>query len=109
MYIAKSVGVLSVAKMMGLIYACFGLIFAPIVLLIGAAGSFAGQSHVPLAGLFSVVGAMALPLIYGTLGFISGAIGALLYNLCAKWMGGLELELEEARRLKRFDIEAFRQ
>ena len=67
MYIAKSVGVLSVAKMMGLIYACFGLIFAPIVLLIGAAGSFAGQSHVPLAGLFSVVGAMALPLIYGTL------------------------------------------
>jgi hypothetical protein len=52
---------------------------------------------------------MALPLIYGTLGFFSGAIGALLYNFCAKWMGGLELELEEARRLKRFDIEAFRQ
>jgi hypothetical protein len=52
---------------------------------------------------------MALPLIYGTLGFFSGAIGALLYNFCAKWMGGLELELEEARRLKRLDIEAFRQ
>jgi hypothetical protein len=35
-----------------------------------------------------------MPVIYGVLGFISGLIGALLYNLLAKWVGGFELELE---------------
>jgi hypothetical protein len=28
------------------------------------------------------------------MGFVMGAIGALLYNLFAKWVGGFELELE---------------
>jgi hypothetical protein len=27
------------------------------------------------------------------MGFVMGAIGALLYNLLAKWVGGFELEL----------------
>ena len=59
MHIVKSVGVLSVAKIMGLIYACMGLIFAPLFLLIGAIGSFAGQSNtLPFAGIFGVVGAV---------------------------------------------------
>ena len=93
MHIVKSVGVLSVAKIMGLIYGCMGLIFAPIFLLIGVLGSFAGQSNGMFAGLFSVVGAIFLPLFYGVLGFIAGAIGALLYNLFARWVGGFELEL----------------
>jgi hypothetical protein len=94
MHIVKSVGVLSVAKIMGLIYACMGLIFVPFFLMIGALGSFAGQSNFPLAGLFSVVGAIFLPLFYGVLGFIAGALGALLYNLFAKLVGGFELELQ---------------
>jgi hypothetical protein len=28
------------------------------------------------------------------MGFVSGAIGALLYNLFARWVGGFELEME---------------
>jgi hypothetical protein len=95
MHIVKSVGVLSVAKIMGLIYACIGLIFAPLFLLMGAVGSFAGQSNTfPFAGIFSVVGAIVLPVIYGLFGFIAGAIGALLYNLFANSVGGFELQLE---------------
>ena len=35
-----------------------------------------------------------MPVLYGALGFIGGAIGALLYNLFAKWVGGFELEME---------------
>jgi hypothetical protein len=35
-----------------------------------------------------------MPLIYGLMGFVSGAIGGLLYNAFAGWMGGFELELE---------------
>jgi hypothetical protein len=94
MHIIKAVGVMSVAKIMGMIYACMGLLAAPIFLLIGLAGSFAGQQNNPLAGMFGVVGALVLPFVYGAMGFVMGAIGALLYNLFAKLVGGIELELD---------------
>jgi hypothetical protein len=94
MQIVKSVGVMSVAKITGLIYGCMGLIFAPIFLLIGLLGSFAGQDKIPFAGVFGVTFAMIMPILYGVMGFIAGAIAALLYNLLANWVGGFELELE---------------
>jgi hypothetical protein len=98
MHIVKSVGVLSVAKIMGLIYGCMGLIFAPLFLLMGLMGSAFGQQNSPLAGIFGVgfgIGfAVLMPVLYGAMGFVVGAVGALLYNLFAKWVGGLELELE---------------
>jgi hypothetical protein len=94
MHIVKSVGVLSVAKIMGLVYACMGLIFAPLFLLIGLLGSFAGQQKTPFAGMFSVFFALFMPIFYGVLGFLAGAIGGLLYNLFAKLVGGFELEME---------------
>ena len=94
MHIVKSVGVMSVAKIMGLLYACMGLIFVPIFLLAGLLGSFAGQDKTLFAGIFGIVLAVLMPVLYGVMGFIAGAIGALLYNLVAKWLGGFELELE---------------
>jgi len=94
MHIVKSVGVLSVAKIMGLVQGCLGLIFVPLFLLIGLLGTFAGQQKSPLAGLFSVGFALFMPIFYAVFGFIAGAIGALLYNLFAKLVGGFELELE---------------
>jgi hypothetical protein len=94
MHIVKSVGVLSVAKIMGLIYACMGLIFAPVFLVVGMMGSLMGQDKNPFAGMAGVVLAVLIPFIYGAMGFIIGAIGALLYNLLAKLVGGFELELE---------------
>jgi len=94
MDIVKSAGVLSVAKIMGLIYGCLGLLFAPLFLLVGLLGSLAGQQKTPLAGIFSVVFAILMPVLSGGMGFIMGAIGSLLYNLFAKWVGGFELELD---------------
>jgi hypothetical protein len=99
MHIIKSVGILSVAKILGLIYGCMGLIVAPFFLLMGLMGSaFGQQQKSPLAGAFGVgfgIGlAVLAPVLYGAMGFIMGAIGALLYNLFAKWVGGFELEIE---------------
>jgi hypothetical protein len=94
--IVKSVGVMSVAKIMGLIYGCMGLIFAPFFLLIGLLGSLAGQQKSPFAGIFGVTFAILMPVLYGMMGFITGAIGSLLYNLCANWVGGFELDMESA-------------
>jgi len=94
MHIIKSVGVLSVAKILGLIYGCMGLIFIPLFLMMGLLGSAIGQQNSPLAGIFGVGLAVLMPVLYGAMGFVTGAIGALLYNLFAKWVGGFELEME---------------
>ena len=37
---------------------------------------------------------IAVPVFYGILGFIGGAIGALVYNLAAGVVGGVRVELE---------------
>src|SRR5690242_1350705 len=98
MHIVKSVGVMSVAKIFGMIYGCIGLIFIPFFLIFAVIGSFAGslggESNNPFAGILGVVFAIFVPLFYAAFGFIGGAIGALLYNLFAKWVGGVELELD---------------
>jgi hypothetical protein len=98
MHIVKSFGVMSVAKIMGVLYACMGLLFAPFFLLFGLlgsmAGSMAGQGNSPFAGIVGVLVAIFLPFFYGVLGFVGGAIGALLYNLLSKWVGGFEVEVE---------------
>lgn len=94
MHIVKSVGVFSFAKILGLIYGCMGLIFAPFFLLIGLLGSLAGQQKTPFAGMFGMVLALLMPVFYGFMGFLMGAIGGFLYNLFAGWVGGFELEME---------------
>ncbi len=96
MHIIKSVGVLSVAKIMGVIYGCLGLIFVPFFLLMGLVGTMAGKQQSPFAGMFGLVFAFLAPILYGVLGFIGGAIGAALYNLFAKWIGGIEVQVESA-------------
>ncbi len=89
----KSVGVLSVAKIMGAVYAVLGLLFAPMFLLIGAVGSMAGQHANPFGAIGGLAMAVIMPFFYGVLGFVFGAIGAFLYNLMAKWIGGIEFEV----------------
>jgi hypothetical protein len=92
----KSVGVMSVAKITAAIQAVFGLLFAPIFLLFGALGSLAGQHVNPFGAIGGLALAIMMPIFYGVIGFIMGAIGAWLYNLLAKWIGGIEFEIELA-------------
>lgn len=92
----KSVGVLSVAKIMGALYAALGLLFLPFFLLIGLAGSMLPHQGAqnPFAGAIGVFFGLLAPVFYGVLGFIFGALGAFLYNLIAKWLGGIEVQLQ---------------
>ena len=91
----KRVGVWSAAKIAGVIYASVGLLgglmFAGISLLGFGFASAAQNSDVPawLGPVFVV-----LPIIYGVLGLIGGAIAAALYNLFSGMVGGVELDLQ---------------
>jgi hypothetical protein len=94
MHTVKSIGVISVAKMMGAIYAVLGLIFIPIFLLAGMAGMMTGQKEAAVGAGLMLVLALIFPILYGAIGFVAGAITALLYNLFAGWVGGIELKLQ---------------
>ncbi|MGA8150209.1 MAG: hypothetical protein WB952_04615 [Terriglobales bacterium] len=94
MHVSKAVGVLSVAKILGLIYGTLGLLFMPIFLLVGMAGMMVGGRNSAFSGVAGLVLALLLPILYGGMGFIFGAIGALLYNLFAKWVGGIEVQVQ---------------
>ncbi len=96
-------GVVSVAKMYGLLMFLFGLIFGVIygliLIVFGAAISAMGPGGDAAAGGIGTVAMgvgmmIGLPLFYGVLGFIMGAIGALIYNAVAGIIGGVKFELE---------------
>jgi len=89
----QSIGVLSVAKINAAIYGVMGILFMPFLLLISLAGAFAGPRHNPLAGAVGVVFALVMPVFYAGVGFVTGLLGSLIYNLFAKWLGGIEIEL----------------
>ena len=92
----KRVGVLSVAKVFGVMGFIFGLIIG---LMFFMFSSFIAvldkQSDVP-SMLFAGLGffmVILLPILYGVVGFVSGAISAWMYNIVIKLAGGIEIEL----------------
>ena len=38
---------------------------------------------------------IAMPIMFATFGFIAGVLGAFLYNLVARWVGGIEMHFEQ--------------
>ena len=74
--------------MLGVLYAFIALIIAPFALLVALFAKDASGSH--------VVFAVFLPVLYGFGGFIGGMIVAAMYNLVAKWTGGIEFEVRDA-------------
>jgi hypothetical protein len=99
--VLKRVGVWSVARMMGLLYAVLGLFIGGLCALVALLGAGivtetqAESALAPWFGLAFGVGAVVfLPVFYGLLGLIGGAISAALYNVVARMIGGMELELE---------------
>jgi hypothetical protein len=79
----KRIGVLQMAKVMAVVSFAMSLLVVPIFLLAALFGDRSGMS---------VVFVIFIPVFYGVFGFISGAIGAFIYNFLVKFTGGIELE-----------------
>ncbi len=96
--VIRSIRVLSLAKVMGVMYALIGLLiglFFSLFSLLGAAFSSAldqSSGEAWLGALFGVGAVILLPVIYGCLGFLGGLISSAVYNLVARLVGGIELE-----------------
>ena len=93
--IIKRVGVVKLAIVQGALMAALGLIAALIFMVFGAMiGSFGGHQAAGIAGIMGIAMLIILPIFYGVIGFIMGAIGAALYNLIASIVGGIEIDVE---------------
>jgi len=93
--IVKRVGVWSAARLYAAIMAAFGvLIGIPFALfsLVGAGLAPEGQSWMgPVFGIGAIV---FLPVLYGVMGLVIGAVSAVLYNFFASIVGGLSVDVE---------------
>jgi len=96
--VLKSVGVLSAAKIVGLMYAILGLVmglfFAAVFSMIPMSDAANPEMPTWLAPMFGTGAILIMPIFYGCMGFVGGAIAAVIYNALARMMGGLELKLE---------------
>lgn len=90
----KRIAPLQLGKMLALLYGIMGLIFIPFFLIMTAVASqMPAQQQVGIMALGAGF-ALFVPLIYAAMGFVTGALGALIYNLVARWIGGIEVEVE---------------
>ncbi len=98
--VVKRVGVWSVARIYGALLAAMGLLFGLLIALVSLAGagfmSQAEMSGAPnwIAPMFGVGAIVVLPICYGLMGIVVGAITAVLYNIFAGIVGGVILEAE---------------
>jgi hypothetical protein len=83
-------GVGQTAKVAGVLYALMGLVAVPIFLVATLVAP--SEAEVGLGIGF----ALLLPLLYGLLGFVFTAIGCIIYNLVAGWVGGIEVDFGDS-------------
>ncbi len=96
----QKVGVFSLGRILGALYAALGLMigafFSVVALVGGLASQMGGETQMGgiVAVVMGVAATVVFPLLYGLMGFLSGLLTALGYNLAAKVSGGLEIEIE---------------
>jgi hypothetical protein len=95
--VIRRVGVWSVARMYGAITAAIGLFIGLFFALFSVVGAGLAQDPAMPGWIMPMFGAGAvvfLPLLYGLMGLVSGAIGAVIYNVFAGIVGGVSIEVE---------------
>lgn len=92
---------MSLAKIMALGQGIIGLLAGAIFALVGMLGAFAGSAlggRDAMGGafgmLFGIGAVIFMPLLYAVIGFVSGLIGAVIYNFLAGRVGGMRWEVE---------------
>ena len=92
----RRLDVMQMAKTLGVLYLLLGIIIGVPALLFMSAAAKMGSGTPGFGSGFGVGMLIALPVIYGAIGFIGGAIIAAVYNLVAGWTGGIGIDIESA-------------
>jgi hypothetical protein len=96
MAILKRIAPASAFKVGFVVYGLLGLLLGALCTAIALAGvQFAPHAQLPFAGRVGVFAVILCPIIYGLIGGIGAAIGAVIYNLASGWVGGLEVDIAQ--------------
>jgi hypothetical protein len=88
------VGILSLAKMQALLLSFLGLIAGILYSLGGLIYDVYNTGGVNIGTALAFLALIGMPLIFAIFGFVVGIFEAILYNVFAKWFGGIELNIE---------------
>lgn len=92
MAVLKRIDPISLARVYAVISLIVGLIVGIFVALTGSLIALApGSSRIVAA--FGIASVIIFPIFYGVTGFVAGYVGALIYNIVAKNVGGVKLSL----------------
>jgi energy-converting hydrogenase Eha subunit A len=87
----KKLHALSIGKIQMILWAVMGLIVG---ILNTIMGFFVQNVPAEQAFVYNPINIVLMPIIYAIVGFVSGWIGALIYNLIAKMIGGIKVKIE---------------
>jgi hypothetical protein len=94
--VVRRIGVISMAKIMGVIYSMIGLIVGTVFSLIAVTGEAVGSPVGGSSGLSETmmgIGAIILfPIVCGVAGFVLGLLSGAIYNLAVRIIGGVAIE-----------------
>jgi hypothetical protein len=96
----KRIEPIQAGKMLAAFYGILSLLLVPFMVFFMAMGSFAARHHeghapaMPLLFGMGIGFVVVVPVFYAVMGFVFGALGAFIYNLLAKWIGGFEFGFE---------------
>jgi len=100
----KRIGVVSFAKLQTVILAIVGLVagilysFGGAIIDVLVSANVINSTETPGLSYGTALAFLALigmPLIFASCGFVVGLIEAVLYNLFARWFGGIEIDFEQ--------------
>jgi hypothetical protein len=93
----------SLFKMAFVLYATLGFIaglfYGMIIAVVGSLGPYWGEDLPGLGALSGAIGVIAVPvlaMVYGVMGSFVVTIGGALYNVAARWAGGLKVGIDVA-------------
>ena len=95
--VINRVGPLSAAKLAGMLYAIFGVIFGAFISAFALTGAMATGADESGAGawgaMFGVGAVILLPIFYGCLAFLMTLLTAALFNMTARMVGGVQIDV----------------
>lgn len=80
-------------RILAVLYLIVGIVVAPIMMI----AALVSPETNPAGRAGGLMVAFMMPFIYGGIGLVGGVIMALLYNACAKFLGGIPLTFDPER------------
>ena len=87
----KGIEVMSLAKILAVVYAVFGFIGGVIFTFLAMLG-LTQEAVSPLLGFLSII---VLPIVYSLMGFIGGILTAVVFNWATQFTGPLQLKTDD--------------